>query len=58
MTEGKIITCRAAVLWNPNEKFVIEQIEVDPPKAGEVRVKIVSTGIVRNYFCVPKKLHS
>lgn len=50
-TEGKIITCRAAVAWAAGEKLRIENIQVDPPKAGEVRVKIVSTGIVSGKFC-------
>lgn len=46
MSEGKIIKCKAAVVWQANEPFKIEEIEVDPPKTGEVRVKIVTTGIV------------
>lgn len=45
-TEGKVITCRAAVAWAAKEPLVIEEIQVGPPKAGEVRVKIVSTGVV------------
>lgn len=44
--EGKVITCRAAVVFAAGEPFKIEEIQVDPPKAGEVRVKIVATGIV------------
>lgn len=46
MSEGKVITCRAAVAWKPQEPFKIEEIQVDPPKSGEVRLKIVHTGIV------------
>lgn len=46
MTEGKVIKCRAAVSWAANEPLSIEEVEVAPPKAGEVRVKIVATGIV------------
>lgn len=45
MSEGKVITCRAAVLWAQGEELKIEEIQVDPPKKGEVRVKIVATGI-------------
>ncbi|KAL7030688.1 hypothetical protein ACKWTF_006752 [Chironomus riparius] len=45
MSEGKVITCRAAVAWKPQEPFKIEEIQVDPPKAGEVRVKVIHTGI-------------
>jgi NADPH:quinone reductase-like Zn-dependent oxidoreductase len=47
MTEGKVIKCRAAVSWAANEPLSLEDIEVAPPQAGEVRVKIVATGIVR-----------
>ncbi|KAJ1991011.1 NAD/NADP dependent alcohol dehydrogenase [Coemansia spiralis] len=43
--EGKSIKCKAAVAWKPGEPLSIEEIEVAPPKAGEVRLKIVSTGI-------------
>lgn len=46
MSEGKVITCKAAVVWNAGEAFKIEEIKVDPPKAKEVRVKVVATGIV------------
>lgn len=46
MSEGKVITCKAAVVWAKTEPFVIEDIQVDPPKKGEVRVKVVATGIV------------
>lgn len=49
MTEGKVITCRAAVVWAAGEKLKIEEIQVEPPKAGEVRVKIIATGIVRKF---------
>jgi len=45
MTEGKIINCRAAVLWEVNGPFVIEEIQVQPPGKGEVRVKIIASGI-------------
>lgn len=41
-----MITCRAAVSWAANEPLKIEEIQVDPPKRGEVRVKIIASGIV------------
>jgi len=44
-TVGKTITCRAAVAWEAKAPLSIETIEVDPPKAGEVRIKIYSTGV-------------
>ncbi|XP_073457407.1 alcohol dehydrogenase 1-like [Aquarana catesbeiana] len=47
-TTGKVIKCKAAVLWEPNKPLSIEEIEVAPPKAHEVRIKIVATGICRS----------
>ncbi|CAN2388948.1 alcohol dehydrogenase (NAD) activity [Pristimantis euphronides] len=41
----KVIKCKAAVAWEPCKPLTIEDIEVGPPKAHEVRIKIVSTGI-------------
>lgn len=46
MTDGNIINCRAAVLWEKGGPFVIEEIQVEPPGKDEVRVKIVASGIV------------
>ncbi|KAM4834287.1 all-trans-retinol dehydrogenase [NAD(+)] ADH7 isoform 2-T2 [Thomomys bottae] len=46
-TAGKVIKCKAAILWEPNTPFSIEEIEVAPPKAKEVRIKILATGICR-----------
>lgn len=39
-TVGKVITCKAAVAWGPND-VKIEEIEVAPPKAGEVSAGVV-----------------
>ncbi|KAM4049026.1 alcohol dehydrogenase 1-like isoform 2-T2 [Anomaloglossus baeobatrachus] len=47
-TAGKVIKCKAAVLWEPRQPLKIEGIEVAPPKAHEVRIKIVATGICRS----------
>ncbi|XP_044158331.1 NADP-dependent alcohol dehydrogenase-like isoform X3 [Bufo gargarizans] len=44
-TAGKVIKCKAAVAWEPCKPLTIEEIEVAPPKAHEVRVKIISSGI-------------
>ncbi|XP_058150938.1 all-trans-retinol dehydrogenase [NAD(+)] ADH1B-like [Dasypus novemcinctus] len=44
-TAGKAIKCKAAVLWELNKPFSIEEIEVAPPKAYEVRIKLLATGI-------------
>ncbi|XP_041510623.1 alcohol dehydrogenase 6 [Microtus oregoni] len=44
-TRGKVIKCKAAVLWTPGAPMDIEEIEVAPPRAKEVRIKMVATGI-------------
>ena len=40
-----MIQCRAAVAWEAGKPLVIETIEVEPPRRGEVRIKIVATGV-------------
>ncbi|XP_038167923.1 alcohol dehydrogenase 1-like isoform X2 [Arvicola amphibius] len=47
-TAGKVIKCKAAVLWETKKPFSIEDIEVAPPKAHEVRIKMVATGVCRS----------
>ncbi|SEI63324.1 S-(hydroxymethyl)glutathione dehydrogenase / alcohol dehydrogenase [Allopseudospirillum japonicum] len=42
---AEVIKCRAAVAWGPKQPLKIEEVEVAPPKAGEVRVRIVATGV-------------
>lgn len=42
---GKPIICKAAVCWAPNTEVKIETIEVAPPKAGEVRIKVVANAL-------------
>lgn len=39
------IECKAAVCWNAKEDYVIEDVIVGPPKEGEVRIRIVATGV-------------
>lgn len=36
---------KAAVAWEPNAPLVIEEVDLEGPKAGEVLVKIVATGV-------------
>eukprot|EP00428_Durinskia_dybowskii_P065760 CAMPEP_0170377418 /NCGR_PEP_ID=MMETSP0117_2-20130122/12262_1 /TAXON_ID=400756 /ORGANISM="Durinskia baltica, Strain CSIRO CS-38" /LENGTH=382 /DNA_ID=CAMNT_0010632715 /DNA_START=88 /DNA_END=1236 /DNA_ORIENTATION=+ len=43
--EGKPIQCKAAVAYGPNEPLKTEIITVDPPKAGEVRLKIFANAL-------------
>lgn len=42
---NSVITCRAAVAWEPKKPLTIETIEVAPPKAGEVRLKVLANGV-------------
>ncbi|XP_046507746.1 alcohol dehydrogenase 1-like isoform X2 [Equus quagga] len=44
-TLGKTITCRAAIAWERNSPLSIEEVQLEPPKAGEVRIKMTSSGI-------------
>ncbi|EGW33719.1 glutathione-dependent formaldehyde dehydrogenase [Spathaspora passalidarum NRRL Y-27907] len=44
-TVGKTITCKAAVAWEAGKPLSIEEVEVAPPKAHEVRIKILNTGV-------------
>lgn len=44
-TEGKTITCLAAVAWEAKKPLSVEEVEVAPPKAGEVRIKVLYTGV-------------
>lgn len=36
---------KAAVLWEPKTDWQIEEVELDPPKAGEVLVELVGSGL-------------
>ncbi|XP_030000960.1 alcohol dehydrogenase class-3-like [Sphaeramia orbicularis] len=44
-TAGQVITCKAAVAWEPGKPVSIEDVEVAPPKAHEVRIKIIASGV-------------
>jgi len=44
-TAGLPIKCKAAVAWAPNEPLKTEEITVAPPKAGEVRLKIIANAL-------------
>jgi len=36
---------KAAILWEPHTKWSVEEIELDPPKAGEVLLKLAASGL-------------
>lgn len=44
-TVGKPIQCLAAVAWEAKKPLTIETIDVMPPRAGEVRIKVLYTGV-------------
>ena len=44
-TAGKPIVCKAAVCWAAGEPLKIEEVDVAPPQAHEVRIKILYTGV-------------
>ncbi|XP_046507740.1 all-trans-retinol dehydrogenase [NAD(+)] ADH4-like [Equus quagga] len=44
-TKGKVIKCKAAVAWEAGKPLCIEEVEVAPPKAHEVRVQIIATAV-------------
>ena len=45
MTTIQSITCKAAIAWGPGQPLTIEEVQVMPPQAGEVRVRLVATGV-------------
>lgn len=44
-TQGQVIKCQAAVAWGPKQPLKLETIDVAPPKAGEVRIKVTASGV-------------
>ncbi|KAJ4751769.1 Alcohol dehydrogenase protein [Rhynchospora pubera] len=44
-TAGKVIKCRAAVAWEAGKPLVVQEVEVAPPQAMEVRLKILYTSL-------------
>nr|QKE59465.1 8-hydroxygeraniol oxidoreductase B [Nepeta cataria] len=44
-TNPGVITCKAAVAWKPLEPLKVEEIQVQPPKPTEVRIKMLYASI-------------
>ncbi|KAK4600977.1 hypothetical protein RGQ29_010525 [Quercus rubra] len=44
-TAGQVIKCKAAVAWEAGKPLVIEEVELAPPQANEVRMKILFTAL-------------
>ncbi|KAJ8769195.1 hypothetical protein K2173_000970 [Erythroxylum novogranatense] len=51
-TASQVIRCKAAVAWEAGKPLVIEEVEVAPPQAMEVRVRILFTALCHSdvYF--------
>ncbi|KAL9420190.1 hypothetical protein AB3S75_037884 [Citrus x aurantiifolia] len=45
MSISQAITCKAVVCWGKGEPWKVEEIQVEPPKATEVRVKMLYASI-------------
>ncbi len=45
LSSNPTLTCHAAIAWSAGEPLTIEEIEVAPPKAGEVRIKVIASGV-------------
>jgi S-(hydroxymethyl)glutathione dehydrogenase/alcohol dehydrogenase len=45
MDTSKFIKSQAAIAWGPNQPLSIEAVDVMPPKAGEVLVRIIASGV-------------
>lgn len=41
----QMIKSKAAIAWGPNQPLSIEEVDVMPPKAGEVLVRVVASGV-------------
>jgi S-(hydroxymethyl)glutathione dehydrogenase/alcohol dehydrogenase len=39
------VKSKAAILWDTHTKWSVEEIELDPPKAGEVLVQLAASGL-------------
>ncbi|KAJ1644360.1 NAD/NADP dependent alcohol dehydrogenase [Dispira simplex] len=44
-TQGKSERYCSAIAWEAGKPLTVEEIEVAPPKAGEVRIRIIATGV-------------
>ncbi|XP_028763337.1 alcohol dehydrogenase class-P-like isoform X2 [Neltuma alba] len=49
-SSSQVITCKGAICWGIGEAVKVEEIQVDPPKASEVRVKMLFASICHTDF--------
>jgi NDMA-dependent alcohol dehydrogenase len=45
---GSTVKTKAAILWERHTPWSVEEIDLDPPKAGEVLVKLAASGMCRS----------
>ena len=45
MDTSNFIKSKAAIAWGPKQPLSIEEVDVMPPKAGEVLVRIIASGV-------------
>jgi hypothetical protein len=43
-----VLCCAAAVAWEPKGEFVVQDVQVDPPQAMEVRIKVTHSSLCRS----------
>lgn len=43
-----VLTCKAAVAWGPGEPLAMVYVQVDPPKAMEIRIKVLCSSLCRS----------
>jgi len=57
-TVGQVITCKAMVQWEKGADLKEESIQVAPPKKGEVRVKVLASGVCHTDWSEPRNFPS
>ncbi|GMJ12220.1 hypothetical protein like AT1G22430 [Hibiscus trionum] len=44
-SSSQVITCKAIVCWEKGEAMKVEEIQVDPPKSHEIRLKMLCSSV-------------
>lgn len=57
-TSAETITCKALLMWENGADLVVNDIQVEPPRAGEVRVKILASGVCHTDWSEPRNYPS
>ena len=55
---AQTITCRAALMWENGADLKMENIQVAPPRAGEVRIKVLASGVCHTDYSEPRNYPS